>query len=357
MTTYKEAGVNILEGDKASETAYEAAKATFSSRKGMIGEPVADNGGFSGLLDMGDYYLVQNDDGVGTKIAVAEKANKYETLGYDLVCMVADDAICLGAEVISITNTIDADKVDSIKIGALMEGLKKAAIEQKIVIPGGEIAELGNATSGYIWNATAVGIVEKNKVITGKSIEPGDTIIGLFSPGFRSNGFSLVRYILENSFGKEYQKEYFGEKSYAEAVLTPSTIFHGAILELHGRYGEQPKMEIKAIAHITGGGLPGNVPRVFKKENLGADITAPFDLDPIVKKIQELGKVDDREAYETWNMGVGMILVCNDFDTVKKTMSKHNIRAEIIGKISDKPGIRITSKGSISPGTILEWLE
>ena len=106
MATYEESGVNIDLGDKCSAIAYAAAKRTFPGRKGMIGEPLINEGGFSGALDMGDYYLVQNDDGVGTKIAVAEMMGKYDTMGYDLVAMVADDAVCLGAETISITNTL-----------------------------------------------------------------------------------------------------------------------------------------------------------------------------------------------------------------------------------------------------------
>ena len=197
MATYKDSGVDIDLGDKCSALAYQAAKNTFPGRKGMIGEPLIDEGGFSGALDMGDYYLVQNDDGVGTKIRIAEKIDKYDTLGYDLIAMVADDAACIGAETMSITNTLDVDKLDEQKVAGLMKGLEKAALEHKIVVPGGEIAELGNSVNGYIWNSTAIGIVEKNKLITGQNIQEGDKIIGLRSAGLRSNGFSLIRYILK----------------------------------------------------------------------------------------------------------------------------------------------------------------
>ncbi|NIA01921.1 MAG: phosphoribosylformylglycinamidine cyclo-ligase, partial [Nitrospirae bacterium] len=185
MATYEEAGVNIDIGGKCSTIAYSAAKKTFAGRKGMIGEPLVDEGGFSGALDMGDYYLVQNDDGVGTKIKVAEMIGKYDTMAYDLIAMVADDAVCVGAETISITNTLDVNKIDETKVSGLMAGLEKAALEHKIVIPGGEIAELGDALNGYVWNATAVGIVEKGKMITGENISAGDKIIGLRSAGFR----------------------------------------------------------------------------------------------------------------------------------------------------------------------------
>jgi phosphoribosylformylglycinamidine cyclo-ligase len=356
MTTYKDSGVDISAGDKASAAAYKAAKSTFSSRKNMIGEPVTDDGGFAGLLDMGDFFLVQNDDGVGTKSMIAEDLKKYDTLGYDLVCMVADDAICLGAEVISITNTMDVDKVDHEKVEALMKGLAKAASEQKIVLPGGEIAELGKLANGYIWNATAVGIVEKTKVIDCSNIEPGDKLIGLYSPGFRSNGLSLVRKILNDSFGAKYTTEKFNEnQSFAEATLTPSVIFHDAILKLHGRYKEKSRVNIKGIAHITGGGIPGNISRILKKKTLGAHIDNPCEPDEIVKKIQSLGNVTDKEAYETWNMGTGMILACNETEKVIEEMKKNNIHAQVIGHITDKNVIDLRSRGTHSPDNLISW--
>ena len=355
MSTYQDSGVNIEKGNEASKIAYEAAKNTFSSRKGMIGEPLANEDGFSGLLDMGDFYLVQNDDGVGTKMIIAEKIGKYDTLGYDLVCMVADDAICTGAETISITNTMDVDKVEKEKIRSLMVGLEKAAKEQKIVIPGGEIAELGNMSNGYIWNATAVGIVEKDKVINGKNITPGDKLIGLYSPGFRSNGFSLVRHILSKSFGDNYDNEKFDERTYASAVLTPSTIYQDALLQIHGRYGEKPKADLKGLAHITGGGIPGNITRILKNKNFGTNITDAFEPDPVVLKIQELGQVSDIEAYQTWNMGVGMIIVSNDADFIINSLKENNIQAKIIGEVTENPEIRIISQGALSKGEELIW--
>jgi phosphoribosylformylglycinamidine cyclo-ligase len=166
MVDYKKAGVDIQAGDNASRIAYDYAKSTFSSRKGMIGEPVIDEGSFAGLINMGDFYIVQSDDGVGTKMEIAERIGKFDTLGYDLLSMVADDVVCLGAETISVTNTLDTNKVDAVIIGDLMKGLAKACNEQKVVIPGGEIAEVGKTVNGNVWNATAVGVLEKEKVIT-----------------------------------------------------------------------------------------------------------------------------------------------------------------------------------------------
>lgn len=328
MATYKESGVDIELGDKCSGLAYAAAKRTFAGRKGMIGEPVIDEGGFSGALDMGDYYLVQNDDGIGTKMLIAEKLGKYETMGYDLVAMVADDAACIGAETISITNTLDVDKVVEKKVAALMSGLEKAALEHKIVVPGGEIAELGEMVNGYIWNATAVGIVEKNKLITGENIKIGDKIIGLRSDGFRSNGFSLVRHILKEKIGENWHEEW------GAALLTPSKIYTSAIMDMHGRYKEPAKVELKAVAHITGGGIPGNLKRVLKKSGLGATLTLPEPHDSMLK-LMELGNVSREEAYRTWNMGIGMILISNDTEKIIEICKNHNIQAEIIGEVTE----------------------
>jgi len=342
MATYKDAGVDIEKGDECSRIAYEAAKATFSLREGMIGQPVVQEGGFSGALDFGDFYLVQNDDGIGTKMIIARQVGKYDTMGYDLVGMVADDAICVGAEVVSISNTIDVEKVEKDIIKELMTGLKAACKEQKIVIPGGEIAELGTMIDGYVWNATAVGIVEKDKFITGEKVKAGDSIVGLKSNLFRSNGMTLVRHILNTQLGPEWYKEQYVEGlSWGEAVLSPTIIYHNAVLDMIGRYKEKAQVDIKAIAHITGGGLPGNISRIVKHKKFGARLDNVPQPNEIVLKIKELGTVDDMEAYKTWNMGIGMAIVTNDVDKVIEIADKHGIFAMKIGEITADSGIQV----------------
>ncbi len=356
MTTYKESGVDVSRKDSATGIAYSEAKKTFSSRKGMIGEPVTDNGGYAGLLDMGDFYLVQNDDGIGTKVLIAEQVQKFDTLGYDLLCMVADDAICMGAEVISASNTMDVDRIQTEKVREMMGGFAKAAREQKIVIPGGEIAELNVLSNGYIWNSTSVGVVKKDRLITGKDVAVGDKLISLYSPGFRSNGLSLVRHILEKAFGKEYgKKEYKNGISYGHAALTPSVIFHAAVLNVIGRFHEKPKVKVKGIAHITGCSIAGNLPRILKKKGLGARIDNAWEPDGIVLEIQKLGKVEDREAYETWNMGNGMFIVANETEKVISLLKEGGIQARVAGEIADTGHIELISKGAITPGETLTW--
>ncbi len=349
MATYKESGVDVELGDRCSKMAYAAAKATFAGRSGMIGEPVVQEGGFTGMLDMGEFYMIQNDDGVGTKIEVAEKMRRFDTLGYDLIAMVADDGICVGAEIISITNTLDSPSLDEEMVEGLMSGLKKAALEQKIVVPGGELAELGDALNGAIWNATAVGVVEKDKVITGNDITEGDTIIGLKSDGIRSNGLSLARMILKKKFGDDWVSADYGDgpstssggaRTWGEVILTPCKIYHRAILSLIGGYKKERKVNIKGIVHNTGGGIRGNLPRLLK--NFGAELDNLIEPHEFMKKLMEFGNVERDEAYKTWNMGVGMMMVVDssEVDKVISDLSEQNIEAQVIGKVTSGSEIK-----------------
>ncbi|MFH1012683.1 MAG: phosphoribosylformylglycinamidine cyclo-ligase [Candidatus Peregrinibacteria bacterium] len=336
MTTYKEAGVDVDYGDRCSRLAYQAAQGTFPSRKGMIGEPVSDEGGFTGMLDMGDYYIVQNDDGVGTKIEVAVLMNKFDTLGYDLVAMVADDGVCVGAEIISVSNTLDANKLDEAMVRGLMAGLQKAASEQKIVVPGGELAELGDMLNGPVWNATAVGIVEKDKVITGDTIRAGDVIIGLKSRGIRSNGLTLARRILRDNFGQDWVHQDYGDgRTWGEVILTPSKIYHRALLSILGGYKEKRTLTIKGLAHNTGGGIRGKLPRLLKKRGFGAELTDLIQPHEFMLKLMKTGNVPRDEAYRTWNMGIGMMLISapDDAGAILDALKKQGVEGQVMGKV------------------------
>lgn len=343
MTTYKKTGVDRELGDLCSEIAYREAKKTFAGRRGMIGRPLQMEGGFTGALDMGDFLLVQNEDGVGTKIEVAERMNYYDTLGHDLVAMVADDAVCVGAEVISITNTIDASTLSKKVVFGLMKGLSGACLKQKIVIPGGEIAELKGHVNGYTWNATAVGIVEKSKFITGKDIRPDDPVIGIASPNFRSNGFTLLRAILKKKYGDAWHLKKFRGRKWGDIALAPSVIYHAGILSLIGRFRKKPRVHVKGIAHITGGGLPGNAARMFGKnpKKLGLLFDKLPSPPAAMLELQRLGNVSDREAYETWNMGIGMVLVAKNTQKALELLKKAGLKATVIGKVTKKPGVII----------------
>lgn len=333
MTTYSDSGVDIEKGDECSALAYAAAKATFPGRAGKIGMPFALEGGFSGALDMGDFLLVQNDDGVGSKMMVASALGKFDTVGQDLVAMVADDAICLGAEVMTVSNTIDIEKVDAGVIGAMMEGLKASCVAEKIVVPGGEIAELPGQVKGVIWNATAVGIVEKSKFIDGSKVKEGDSILGLRSAGFRSNGFSLVRKILSDKFGADWAHADYGNgKTWGEMVLTPSLIYHRALLGILGGYKEERKIDVHALAHVTGGGLEGNVERVVKN-GLKADFDNLWEPHEMMSKLIEMGGVPIEDAKATWNMGTGMVLVVAPSDEAAVIAALPQFKVQRIGRV------------------------
>jgi phosphoribosylformylglycinamidine cyclo-ligase len=357
--TYKKAGVDIEAGDSASSKAYKAALSTHVGRKGMFGAPIKLEGGFTGALDCGDFYLVQNDDGVGSKSLVAEKMNKYDTLGYDLLAMVTDDAICVGAEVVSITNTIDINKVNEKVIGKMMEGLAKACLEQNVVVMGGEIAELRDQVKNMTWNAAALGIIEKQKFITGMHVRPGDKIIGLKSRGFRSNGFSLVRHILKKEFGEDWHRKKFnGSNSWGAATLTPSRIYHACVLDMIGRFKkETARVHPKAVIHNTGGGLPGNLNRILKKVERGAVIENAFAPHQTMLSLQKMGGVEDEEAYKTWNMGIGLMIIVDESQAseVISIARKHSIPAQVMGEVTSKPGISVVSQGYFQRGRTLEF--
>ncbi len=349
MTTYKDSGVDVQAGDEASRLAYKHASSTFASRKGMIGTALMEEDGYAGFIDMGDHYLVQSDDSTGSKIDIAFQAGTLGTLGYDLVAMVADDAVCTGAEVIGLTNTLDIPKVDPKIIDVLMGGLAKACREQKILIPGGEIAEVPGAVTHGVWSATIVGIVEKEKVIRTNTIAPGDVILSLASPGGRSNGFSLIRKILTDKFGSEWtKKEWKNGTTWGEAVLTPSVIYHDAVLSLIGRYKQKREINVKGIAHITGGGIPSKLRRVLKKSGYGAELNSLHAPDPMLTDIIALGSVPLEDAYRTWNMGNGMLLIITKEDAERSIslLGKKGITAQIAGVVSENPAIVITSKRS-----------
>lgn len=345
MTTYKDSGIDVAAGDKASLAAYAAATTTFASRKGMIGAPVCEEDSFAGFLAMGNYYLVMTDDGTGTKIDVALAAGNCRTLGADLLAMVTDDAVCTGAEVIAVSNTIDIAKVDPKIIGDLMKGLSDACSAQKIVIPAGEIAEVPGVVHSATWSATAIGIVAKNRVIDTKRITPGDTVIALREHGARSNGFSLIRKILKEHYGGQWWKiPYEGKmtkgqkgKAWGDLVLTPSVVYHAAILALIGRYGKKRAINLKGIAHITGGGIRSKFRRMLKKSGYGAILNHLWEPVPWLTEIAMMGNVAMEECYRTWCMGNGMLIVVDPKDA-KETLSilnKNGVESQVCGTITE----------------------
>lgn len=341
VTTYSDAGVDIQRGDAASACAYAHARGTHASRMGKIGAPVPEHeGGFAGLLDMGSYFLVQTSDGTGTKMELAEQFSAYASLGRDLLAMVADDAVCTGAEVIGVSNTLDVPKADVAAIDPLLRGLSVACAEQGIAMTGGEIAEVPGSVSLPVWNATAVGILEKPRLLRPESIVPGDTVLALRERGCRSNGFSLIRRVLrtaERAWGEEELRE----------LLRPSTIYHAALLALLGRFGEQRRVPLKGLAHITGGGIPSKLRRILKKAGYGAALHDLWPPPPVLVDLMTAGNIAQEEAYRTFCMGNGMLAVLSTEEATRALalLQGAGIEARVAGVITCDPAIVIATGG------------
>lgn len=346
MASYRDAGVDLELSKRCSQLFYEAALRTFSNRKGRFGEPEVAPGAFSGPIYVSrleDAYLMKNSDGVGTKIEVAERLGEHESIAFDLLAMTCDDAAAVGAEPFAVTNTLNVRDLDVDRIHELAEGLVRAAQRARVAVVGGEIAVLGKRIGGeYTWDADVIAVLERGKRLDPGNVRPGDPVIGLREEGFRSNGFSLIREVLERRHGPDWVHcEYDARRTWGEAALTPSVIYTPLIVDAVGPYGEGGKASIKAAAHITGGGIPGNLPRCLPK-GLGArlDVLPP---EPVLR-LQELGGVPDEEAYRVWNMGVGMVVVTDD-ERLTQLAGDYGVKAEVIGEVTDEPRVRIENRG------------
>ncbi len=356
MTTYKEAGVDIDLKDECSRIFYEASIKTFKNRKGRFGEPVIERGGFSGPIlidDLKDAFLLKNSDGVGTKVEIAERLKEHDTIAFDLLAMICDDAAAMGAEPFVATDTLNVSRLSLKTIEQLAEGLVAAAKRARIAVIGGEVAVLGDRINGeYIWDADVNAILEKKKILDKSSVKPGDRIIALREEGFRSNGFSLIRRILSKELGTQWPlAPYDKRRTWGKVALTPSVIYSPLIVDAVGGYGEAARAKIKGIAHITGSGIPGNLPRALPP-SLGAFV----DVEPLepMLQLQEMGRVADREAYQTWNMGAGMLLICND-DAIFELADQHHVEAVVAGEIINKQKIIIRNHGFFQRGVELSY--
>jgi phosphoribosylformylglycinamidine cyclo-ligase len=360
--TYSDSGVDIGLGDEASDILYNAAKVTWSNRSGRIGEVISPLDDFSGLraLDISALphgtILGLGFDGVGTKIELAERLNKHDTVAFDLFAMVCDDAVVRGGEPVVLGSILDVNSlgrgegsnIESVR--QLAKGYIEAATEANVAVINGELAELGPRVSGfgrfnYNWGAGLIWFAHKDRLFTGSEIKKGDYIIGLRENGIRSNGLSLVRNIFEHTHGPNWHEVKLNNRSLAEIALEPSKVYSKTIVDMFGGVTNEPQAQVHGVAHITGGGVPGKLGRVLRSSGLGADLTDLFEPPEIVRYCQEHGNVSDAEAYRTWNMGQGMMVITPETESVLTVAKNHEIEAKIVGKISEKKGIRITNKG------------
>lgn len=356
MSDKTQSGVDIDLGNQCSRTAYSWAKKTFSHREQGEGNPKLDvEGSFSNVMDYHGVMVGMSSDGIGTKIELAERTEIYSTLGYDLIAMTADDMAANGMDTVNMTNILDVDHLDHAIIDKLMNGLYEAAKASNIIITGGEIAELGGRICGYgdnmhfNWCAAGVSLMPEGlSAVDGSSIEPGDTVIALKSRGFRSNGFSLIRRIMENAFGDTWHEKIYNSESnpefngrtWGEILITPSIIFSPLITHLR-----KEGFNLEGICHVTGGGLGDNFARVLKVSGHGAVMDNIFPPLPFMKELQSVGNITEEQAYRLWNMGNGMLLVCrpDSADSVVSRCKEKGFEARICGRIIPEPLITISS--------------
>ena len=336
-------GVDLGLGDRCSRRAFRWAERSFEARRDRAGFPLFGGAGsFSNWMDYGLLKIAMTCDGIGTKAEVAERTGIYHTLGYDLVAMVADDLVANGIEPVNLVNVLDVDKPDEEIIDELMRGLHDACKECGIAIVGGEIAELGARTGGwgprmhFNWCATAIGVPRNGCApIDGGQIEAGDTVIALKSAGFRSNGFSLVRSILEAAHGPSWHGvPSVDGRSWGEVALTPSFLCTPAVLALI-----DAGIPLRGAGHITGGGIPSKFGRVLKKSGLGARLDNLFTPHDFMRALIEMGNVPLETAYRQWNMGNAMLLVVPPTAAAAalSVLSARGVAAQIAGEITPGP--------------------
>ena len=324
--TYQDSGVDITKGNELIDEIKPIAKKTFRD------EVVTGLGGFGALfeLPLGKYknpVLVSGTDGVGTKLKVAEMLNKHDTIGIDLVAMCVNDLIVQGAEPLFFLDYYATGKLDNSIAKSVIEGIAEGCIQSGCALIGGETAEMPGLYSGsdYDLAGFCVGIVEKDKVIDGSSVAAGDHLVAIGSSGPHSNGYSLIRKVLEKSSADD---------EVLNRLIEPTRIYVKSILSLI------LKFNIKAISHITGGGLIENIPRVLPK-NLAANIDAmSWSMPDVFQWLQTNGKIEQKEMYRVFNCGVGMILAVstNDSQSIIDHLNNLGETAWHIGDVSPKVG-------------------
>lgn len=331
MLTYAQAGVDDEKTSKALKGILALAKETFKFRRGKIGEPVENLGHYAALMDFGDFYLAITTDGVGTKVLVAEAVGKFDTIGIDMIAMNVNDLLCVGAEPVALVDYLAVKGPDEEIFSQIAKGLYEGAKRAGIAIVGGETAVMPDLINGFDLAGTAIGVVEKGKVITGEEIRPGDAVIGIASSGIHSNGLTLARKLLIPKYGLEY--EYDGRKLW-EWLLEPTRIYVKAVLEL------VENVEVHGLAHITGSGLL-NLKRITP---YGFSLEMP-PIGGIFRLIHESG-VPLEEMFRVFNMGVGMVAVVpqEEKEEALQLLNKHFESFEL-GKVVGEPGIRVENYG------------
>ena len=327
--TYLKAGVDITKGNQLIDNIKPLITNTHRD------EVISNLGGFSALFALNptkykNPVLVSGADGVGTKLLIAQAIDKHDTIGIDLVAMCVNDILCQGAEPLFFLDYFATGKLDIKTTKEVISGISTACKEHNVSLVGGETAEMPDMynSNKYDLAGFCVGIVEKSNILPSRNIKNGDMLIGLESSGLHSNGFSLLRRTLDQLKISLHDTSPWSGQSWGELLLTPTSIYVNAVLKII--------KNVAGIAHITGGGMLDNIPRMFP-EHLTYSLEYN-DWPEIFTWLQKEGKISTEEMLRVFNCGIGMVLVTNTSkcDTVIKELQNNNIHAKVIGQVTEK---------------------
>jgi phosphoribosylformylglycinamidine cyclo-ligase len=345
--TYEQAGVSIDAGDEMARQIQSAVASTFGPRV------IDTEGSFAGLFRL-DYderlfkknyrnpVLVACTDGVGSKVQLAAKAKKYDTVGIDLVAMNVNDMLVLGAEPLFFLDYLAVNNLEPKVVAQMVKGVAAGCRQADCALIGGETAEMPDTygVGDFDMAGFAVGVVERKRIINGKKIRKGDVVLGLASNGLHSNGYTLVRNIC---FKKADLKmtdvlDGTGGVVLGDVLLEPTRIYVRPIIRLLSQY--KVKKVVHGMAHITGGGLVGNIPRVLPKACDAVIKKSGWPKPKIFEFLQNTGPVEEAEMYRVFNMGIGFVMiVAEDFaDSINKKLARYGERAYRIGRITTGTG-------------------
>jgi phosphoribosylformylglycinamidine cyclo-ligase len=332
--TYEAAGVSIGAGEAAVEAIKADVRSTFRP------EVIGDIGGFGGLFRFDpskyrDPILVSSTDGVGTKAQVARAVGRYDTIGVDLVAMCVDDLVCQGAEPLFFLDYISVGELDPGQIKQLVAGVAEGCRTAGCALIGGEMAEHPGVMAAGEFDLVgfAVGVVERDRMLTGDLVTPGDVLIGLPSPGLRSNGYSMARRLMFELAGRSVDDRAWDGDSHSptvgEELLRPSVIYAPAVRHLIDQ------VEVHAVAHITGGGLPGNLNRALGARTDALVDASSWEWPRIFSELQRIGSVDLDEMRKVFNLGIGMVVVVAEHDALRAVdaLRTSGHRARVIGEV------------------------
>ena len=330
--SYRAAGVDLDAGEEAVRRIGPLVRGTYRP------EVMGDIGGFGGLFDIGqsgyrDPLLVSAPAGVGTKAEIARQTGRLDTIGWDLVAMCVDDLVCVGAAPLFFLDYLAVGRLDPDAVEGLVSGIAAGCIEAGCALIGGEMAEHPGvmATDQFDLVGFAVGAVERDGVLDGSATAVGDVLVGIESPNLRSNGFSLARRLVFDVVGHELDApaREGAATTLADELLDPSVIYAPAVVAALAHH------EVHAVAHVTGGGLPGNLQRVMNDRLDAVVDRSTWEVPRIFRELQAMGDVSDHEMDRVFNMGLGMVLVVPavDVDGVVATLAAHDRSARVVGEL------------------------